>query len=165
MKTVIFFRHGKSDWGADYGSDFERPIAKRGRKAAQAMGRFLSEIDQIPDSIISSAALRARQTMEVACDSGKWKNTAIRITETLYESVPQLVLREINQEPDTTQLLLLVGHEPTWSETVSHFIGGGQVRFPTAAMACIDLDFELWEEVGFGTGELIWFIPPRLLKY
>ena len=39
MKTLLFFRHGKSNWDADYDVDHNRPLAKRGRKAARAMGR------------------------------------------------------------------------------------------------------------------------------
>ena len=42
MKRLLVFRHGKSDWDADYGVDFERPLALRGQKAARTMGRFLA---------------------------------------------------------------------------------------------------------------------------
>ena len=38
MRSVIMFRHGKSDWDVDYGPDHDRPLAKRGIKAAKKMG-------------------------------------------------------------------------------------------------------------------------------
>ena len=41
MKSVILFRHGKSDWGANYDHDHERPLSKRGIRDAKKMGKFL----------------------------------------------------------------------------------------------------------------------------
>ena len=32
MKTILVLRHGKSDWSDPYQADFDRPLAKRGRK-------------------------------------------------------------------------------------------------------------------------------------
>ena len=70
-KSVILFRHGKSDWNATFESDHDRPVSKRGSKAAKKMGKYLSNIDQVPSLIISSTALRARNTAEIAIKAGK----------------------------------------------------------------------------------------------
>jgi len=70
MKTVLLFRHGKSDWYADYDWDHNRPLAKRGRKAARAMGRWLAETGPLPESIVSSSAKRAQQTLKRARKAG-----------------------------------------------------------------------------------------------
>jgi len=43
MRTVILFRHGKSNWNAKYGLDFERPLAERGILASKKMGRYIAE--------------------------------------------------------------------------------------------------------------------------
>ena len=162
MKTLLFLRHGKSDWDAPYDRDHDRPLAKRGRKDAKKMGKFITELDLEPDSIICSTALRARGTMERAKKAGNWESP-VRLTEDLYHAYPDDLLREIRAEPDTTTTLMLVGHEPTWSETVSAFIDGGDLRFPTAALARIDMDILSWREATFGIGELILMVPPKLL--
>jgi len=73
------------------------------------------------------------------------------------------LLSEVRNEPATTDVLLAVGHEPTWSEAVSALMGGGDVDLPTAAMARIDFDVDRWREVGPGTGVLAWIVVPRLL--
>ena len=71
--ALIVFRHSKSDWSADYGgSDLERPLAKRGRKAARAAGRFLAATE-VPDSVICSPALRARATLDLASEARDWE--------------------------------------------------------------------------------------------
>ena len=72
MKTLLFLRHGKSDQDTDYGHDHERPLKKRGRKAARTMGRFLTKTDQAPDSVIVSASVRAQETLVMALDAGGW---------------------------------------------------------------------------------------------
>lgn len=162
MKTVIFFRHGKSDWNAEYQSDQQRPVSKRGKKAARRMGKFLAKSGQSPDSVITSSAVRARTTVELAAEAGKW-TCPVRETLALYESSPKTVLREIQAEPDNTSTLLVAGHEPVWSDSVSRLIGGANLRFPTAAMARIDFEVEKWREVSFGRGALIWLVPPKAL--
>lgn len=163
MKTIILFRHGKSDWNADFDHDHERPIGKRGRKAARAMGRFLTEVDQQADRIVTSSAVRARQTLEQAQEAGAW-TAPVRVTDALYDASPDDVMEEIWAAPDATACLLLVGHEPTWSLMTGRLIGGGQVRFPTAAMARIDVEVERWNGVSFGSGTLMWFLPPKLIS-
>ena len=161
MKTLIFFRHGKSDSDADQGVDHERPLARRGREAARTMGRFLGLANLAPDSAVTSSAVRAQTTLELAREAGQWR-CPVRVTRALYEATPAAVLREVREERDASSVLLLVGHQPTWSETVSLLAGGGSVRFPTAAMARVDLDVDSWKSAEFGTGELVWLVPPKL---
>ena len=162
MKTVLLFRHGKSDWDADYDYDHNRPLAKRGRKAARAMGRWLAEIGPLPDSIVCSTAMRAKQTLKRAQKAGAWDAPA-RFTRDLYGAYPSDLLTIIRHEPDTTQALMLIGHEPAWSETIDLFIDDEIDHFPTAAMARIDLPITAWREAAFGRGTLIWLQKPREL--
>lgn len=163
MKTLLFLRHGKSDWDADFEHDHERPLKKRGTKASRQMGRFLAAAGPLPDRIVTSTAVRARTTAALAKEAGGW-TAPVRETRALYEAGPQDLLREIHAEDDAAETLLLVGHEPTWSATVGHLIGGGDVRMPTAAMARVDVDVARWAEVRFGGGLLIWLVPPKAIQ-
>jgi phosphohistidine phosphatase len=163
MPGLILFRHGKSDWDADYpGGDAARPLAHRGRKAAKRMGKFLARAGQPPDAAITSPAVRAESTLRLAMEGGGW-SCPVRTAATLYDGGFSGLLAEVRKEPATTDVLLAVGHEPTWSEAVSAFIGGGEVDLPTAAMARIDFDVDGWDEVGSATGVLVWIVVPRLL--
>ena len=162
MKTLLILRHGKSDWNADFRYDHERPLNKRGEKAARAVGRYLTATDQVPERVITSTAVRARDTLALALEAGGW-TSEVRETDALYEATLSDVLREVQAEPDEADRLLLVGHEPTWSSMVSELIGDARVRFPTAAIARIDLDVGRWADVQWGGGELVWLIPPKLL--
>lgn len=162
MKTLIFFRHAKSDWNSAFQADHDRPLAKRGVKAAKSMGRYLSEIAQTPDSIVTSSAERAQQTVTLAAEAGGWE-APVRICPAVYGATPHDLLEEIRTEPEGSDVLLLAGHEPTFSSTISLLIGGGTVRFPTAAMARIDFPADDWKEVQFGRGQLIWMAIPKVV--
>ncbi|HMG28445.1 MAG TPA: histidine phosphatase family protein [Acidimicrobiia bacterium] len=161
MPALILFRHGKSDW--DTGDDDRaRPLARRGRKSAQRMGRFLARAGQVPDAAITSPAVRADDTLRLAMEGGGWSCPA-RTAAALYGGGVEGLLAEVQQESAATEVLLAVGHEPTWSEAVVALVGGGDVRFPTAALARIDLDVDRWQDVAPGTGVLAWLVVPRLL--
>ncbi len=162
MLRLLVLRHGKSDWGAPYALDLERPLNARGRRAASLVGQFLTASGRAPDSVISSPAVRARRTVELAAEAGEW-SCPIRISESLYGGSVRGVLEEVRQESPTTSSLLIAGHQPTWSALISGLIGGGRCRFPTAALACIRFAHEDWSRVDFGGGELSWLVTPRWL--
>ncbi len=162
MKTVVFFRHGKSDWDADYEHDHNRPLAKRGRRAAKKMGRYLSNRGEVPTLVITSTATRALKTAAIAAKAGDW-DAEIRESRELYEAVPSYVLELIQALPDQISSIMLVGHEPTWSASIALLTGSSEIDFPTAAMARIALDVPGWEEVQPGSGELQWLVVPRSL--
>ncbi|MGH8513640.1 MAG: SixA phosphatase family protein, partial [Gammaproteobacteria bacterium] len=39
-RRLLVMRHAKSDWDSGAGSDFDRPLAKRGERDAPRMGRW-----------------------------------------------------------------------------------------------------------------------------
>ena len=83
MKTLMLLSHGKSDWGAETGSDHERTLAPRGVKAAQMMGRMMSASDLTPDLVVSSSAVRALSTARLAAEAGEW-SCPLEVTRDLY---------------------------------------------------------------------------------
>lgn len=162
MKFLLLLRHGKSDWSADL-ADHDRPLAPRGRDAAGRMGRFLGDLGQVPERVVSSTAVRARDTARRAAECGDWI-PEIETLNDFYGIDPDQLLDWVQSVEEPTGSLLLVGHEPTWSTFAESMIGGGSLRFPTAALARINLHVERWADVCPGCGELVWFQIPRVLK-
>ena len=157
-KRLFLLRHGKSDWGAEYG----RPLNDRGRRAAASVGRFLAATGFVPEAVVSSTAVRARTTVEHAAEAGGW-DVEIELDEALYGAWTTTVVDLVRRRGGNAASLMLVGHEPTWSETTSLLIGGGHVRFPTAAVAAIRFEVGRWSEIGPGGGMLEWMAPPKLI--
>jgi len=163
MRRLYLLRHAKSDWSTEHDHDRERPLAPRGVKAAATVGRFLARLDQRPELVLSSPALRARETARLAAAAGGWSGAA-RVANELYETTPERVLEVIRRCDDRVARLLLVGHEPTWSLLAGALVGGGEVKLPTAAVARIDLAAEHWRDAAFGGGTLVWLVTPKLLR-
>jgi phosphohistidine phosphatase len=143
-------RHAKSDWAADFESDHDRPLNPRGVEAAGQMGRLLTDLGQVPDMVISSTALRARSTAQLAARSGGWG-----IDDTLepgfYGTGPDTVL-EIVRRVDDAERLLIVGHQPTWGMIV-RALTDEHVEMKTATVALVELPIDSWAELD--TGSLI----------
>jgi phosphohistidine phosphatase len=161
MRSLILFRHGKSDWDAPFTADHERPLAPRGREAARHMGRLLRQTGQLPDLAVSSSAVRARDTLHIAVRAGHWP-CPVRVDEALYETSPGATLDWLRRLEGDPQCLLLTGHEPTWSALAGLLIGGGSLRVPTATLLRIDFETEQWSGISAGDGELRWLLPPKL---
>ena len=163
LRHLLLLRHGKSDWSADYRSDRERPLAPRGVKAAQRMGRFLTAVELIPDVVVSSPAVRARTTAELAVEAGAWE-CSIRIDSDLYGGGANAVLAVVRSLGIECETVLIAGHEPVWSSLVGGLSGGSQVRFPTAALACLSLQAPSWADLDWGRATLQWLVTPKLLR-
>jgi phosphohistidine phosphatase len=87
----------------------------------------------------------------------------IELTSAFYDTDPAAVLAEIAAR-DAPSRLMVVGHDPTWSELVSLLAGGGAVRLPTAAVACLELPMNSWKAVAPGKGRLVWLVTPKLVQ-
>ena len=159
MKTLLLMRHAKSDWGAEYSSDHERPLNNRGVRSAKLIGALLADRDEQPDLVISSTALRARSTAELAAGAGSWA-AEIVLEPDLYGSGPEGVLELAASAPDVDRLML-VGHQPTWSMVVGLLIGS-RVDMKTANVASVELFIDSWGELPEATGALNYLLNPRL---
>jgi len=161
MKRVLLLRHAKSKRGPEYDTDFERPLAKRGKGDSAKVGAFLTEQDLIPDQIYSSSAKRARQTAERCAEAAGYEGE-IRFHDTLYMGGVEAYLDLLANTDDSAVTVLCVGHNPDMAEMVET-LSGHWARMPTAALARIEFDVEHWEDLVPGEGNLVWVQEPRAL--
>ena len=163
MKTIILFRHGKSNWSANYSLDHDRPVSNRGIKAAKRMGLYLKKIDNIPDRVISSTALRASTTAQMAIDFGDW-NRELNLDQNLYGALPETIMALLVKQDDCYGSICITGHEPTMSSFIYKYTNAGYLRFPTATMARIDFDTNTWSAMDLSNGILCWLRRPKELN-
>jgi phosphohistidine phosphatase len=158
---VLLLRHGKSKRGPEYETDYERPLAKRGKRDAARVGAFLVERDLVPDLIVSSPAERARATAERCADAADYQGE-IRYDESLYFGSEEAYLELLWSLDDTVGRVLCVGHNPDIEgaiETLTHTYAS----MPTAALARIDFEADSWGELFPVGGRLAWVQLPREL--
>ncbi|MER5474585.1 histidine phosphatase family protein [Streptomyces sp. NPDC002935] len=166
-RRLVVLRHAKSAWPGGV-PDHERPLATRGRRDAPAAGRAMAGADLLPDLVLCSTAVRARQTWELAAE--QWGTPPpVRLDERLYAAdVPEL-LEAVREVPEHVRTLLLVGHNPGLEELVLELAVDGlddtldQVRtkFPTSAVAVLVWHGSAWHELGSGEALLTDVVVPR----
>ena len=161
MKTLLLLRHAKSDWDIPSMRDSERPLAKRGRKAAPRMGKALREKAVVPDYILCSPAIRARQTMELFVEAAGLE-VETRFEENIYDASSAELLKLVRHLPDERHCVLMVGHNPGFENLLSRLIES-VTAMPTAALACIEFPIDSWEDVEDGEGKLQWYLTPKKL--
>jgi len=155
MAEILLLRHAKSDHPAGM-TDQDRPLTSRGERSAHAIGRAIAEFGATPDLILTSPARRAIDTATLARDGGAWSAPIITV-EDFYGTGVTTVFGAL-AEHASVHRILAVGHEPTWSATVSALIGGGAVHMVTAAVACVETTLPATP----GSGWLRWMLHPRL---
>lgn len=158
MRTLLLMRHGKSDWTADYEGDHDRPLNERGVRSAEVIGKVLTEEGETPDLIITSTAVRARTTAQIAAEAGGWE-CEIVLEPRLYGTGSDQVVQVAAAAPDVNRLML-VGHQPTWSILVS-VLTGNQVEMKTATVTSVGFDIDDWSELPSVRGSIDSVYQPR----
>lgn len=165
VRQLVLLRHAKSAW-PDV-SDHERPLAPRGQRDAPEAGRWLRESGYVPDQVLSSTARRTRETWQLV-QRELGAEPPVTFHDVLYGAEVQDVLELVQATPDSVTRLLVVGHEPTMSETTLHLAGQGAgdalarvlTKFSTCAIAVLALP-GAWAEVAEASGTLTEFRTPR----
>jgi phosphohistidine phosphatase len=98
-RQLYILRHAKSAWDTDAPADFDRPLAKRGQKDAPRIGKWMHTHGLKPDVVISSPALRAKQTAIAVCGKLKFKQDAIQFDERIYEASSRTLLQVLADIP------------------------------------------------------------------
>ena len=168
-RQLLLLRHAKAVIG-DGLEDFDRPLAPRGEKAAEAMGRYMAENGLAPELVLCSPARRTAQTWEIAAQ--ELPETQLHLVEELYDFVSgEALLDVIRSRGDMVKRLLLVTHNPATQNLAVALSGTGDKtlrrdmmeKFPTAALAILTFSSGSWADTAEGQGHLDAFIRPREL--
>ncbi len=155
---VYFLRHGlASDREQWQGDDFERPLTDEGREKMAREAKALAKLGIALDAIITSPLVRAKQTAEIVADRLKLHNR-LKKDERLSPGFDAEQLRLVLQDHTDADAIMLVGHEPDFSATIEHIVGGAKIDLKKGGLACVDL-----ANVASLDGVLLWLVPPKLL--
>jgi phosphohistidine phosphatase len=162
MKTLLILRHAKSSWDEPSLPDHDRPLNRRGRHDAPRMGELIRSLDLVPDLVVSSTAVRARTTAELAGEQAGYTEP-ILLAGDLFHGAAEDYVAVLRTLPPEIHNALIVGHNPDLEELVEDLTGAME-RLPTAALAHIALPIADWSELNMATkGELKGLWLPREL--
>ena len=174
MLTLLLLRHAKSSWDDPGLADYDRPLAKRGKKAAPEIGAALAAKGLRPDLVLCSSAVRARETLELVLKALGPPAPEVRYDEELYMAAPAILIARLRKhmaDPASPQHVMLVGHNPGFEELARMLAGSGggddcarlAEKFPTCSVAVIAFDADSWSAVEAGAGRLAHFLTPKHL--
>lgn len=154
--VIYFLRHAEAEADAD--TDFDRKLTEKGQEQAEKAGAFLLKNELKPDVILTSPVVRARQTAKAVA-----KKLGMEFEEAQWLScgmAAQTCLKEL-RACDKKAAVLLVGHEPDFSEVIAALIGAGEadaLKIRKTSLTAIEL-----RTYKCGAGQLQFLVPVRLM--
>jgi len=172
-RRLVLLRHAKSDWSNPRLADEKRPLNPRGLRDAPRMGAWLKRRGIVPDKALVSPARRAQQTWELA-RARLGAEVPAETVEMLYAFGSHRPLMEAARRfGGDARTLMLVGHNEAMHELAETLAKSGdeatlrrlRKKFPTAAVAVIDLPIAEWFELSDLTpGHLVHYIRSKDLR-
>jgi phosphohistidine phosphatase len=144
MKTLTLVRHAKSSWKDASLADRDRPLNKRGKRDAPEMGRRIAAAGIRPSLIVSSPAVRAWTTARIIADEIGYPREFLQRDKRLYLASVNGILDVIVAQDAGFNSLMLVGHNPGFTDFANYLVPGLTNNIPTAGVVCVQLDTEDW---------------------
>jgi phosphohistidine phosphatase len=155
---LILLRHGTAEDSHPDG-DFSRALIEKGRKQARRAAKLLKAASALPEIVLTSPLVRARQTAEEFCQTAEIPGATIQ-GWLACGMTPETALGELTAFHDFKSVAI-VGHEPDFSELIQWILGasGGGIEVKKGAVACLQVN------PPSRRGTLIYLIPPMLAKH
>ncbi len=165
MKTLFLLRHAKSSWSHLALDDHDRPLKKRGLKAAPRMGAVLRDLGLRPEHVLCSTALRAQETWRlVQAELPEGDRIPVSHHADLYHCEPLKFVAALTHVAEPVACVLIVGHNPDLESFLTQLTGETH-RLSTAALARLTLSLDAWSDMTETTrGQLDAIWRPRELQ-
>ena len=145
MKTITFLRHSKSSWEYDV-SDINRPLNEFGINKIKKVSNLSKDTFNQVEIFFSSPANRAIHTSIILANSLEIDLKKIIICKELYTFNMFEVFDFIKQINDKYSNIVLVGHNPAYTEISNYFFENKILNLPTARWFCLKFDTDSWSD-------------------
>jgi phosphohistidine phosphatase len=168
-RTLLLLRHAKSSRDDPALADLDRPLTRRGHRAARKLAQRLSDrAGGPPGLVLCSPARRTLETLE-PLSRRLPVDAAVLVERGLYLAGAERLLRRLRRLPDAARDVLVVGHDPGLHELALALARPGRSRdlarlrekHPTGALVVLALDLSCWRDLEPGTGRLVEYTIPR----
>ena len=154
---LLLLRHGRAeDFSPD--GDFSRELVEKGHEQARHAARILSAAQLLPDLVLSSPVVRAKQTA-ITFTSAAGMPGPIFLNWLACGMSPETALAELSHFPDFKRIMI-VGHEPDFSRLISHCLGGSaEIEVRKGSLTCLVL------RPPAPRATLLFLVPHKLAKH
>ncbi len=154
---LYFLRHGIAE--DDAPTDEERQLTAEGRDKCRAAASGLAALDVAFTHVWTSPLIRARETAALVLPQ-----QPAEVHGVLANQGPRALLAELAKLP-ANAVVLLVGHEPQFSETIGALLGiespAGAIEMKKAGLAMVSADLRSWTA---GSARLGFLLTPKQLR-
>jgi len=152
---LILLRHGKAE-NINIQGDSARELVGKGRLQARKAAVALKRAGLLPEIVLTSPMIRARQTADEFCETAGMPGPVIQ-SWLACGMHPEDALKELAGFLEFKRVAI-VGHEPDFSELIEWILGasGGSVEVKKGAISCLRV------MPPARNGTLIYLIPPKL---
>ena len=164
-RRLYLLRHAKSSWEDPALADHDRPLAGRGRRAATAVAAHIATHALVPDLVLCSTSARTRETYQRI--ESALAGAPVLFERGVYAASADDLLARLRMVPDQVTSVLVIGHNPGLEDLALLLARPSlerdslQTKFPTAALATLDLTGSHWSELGRDCANLTAFVRPR----
>lgn len=168
VRRLVLLRHAKAERGASL-ADIQRPLALAGRRQSGHVGSRLAAAGLLPDVVLCSSAVRTRQTWELSRATLGAADVDVRFDDAVYHAGVSDLIDLLRGVSDHARTVLVVGHEPTMSQTAAALAGEEstpeavarvRVGVPTATYSVLELA-GVWQTLDLGAARLTTVVSPE----
>jgi phosphohistidine phosphatase len=151
---LILLRHGKAEDFHSQG-DSARALVEKGREQARRAGLILQVAGLLPEIVLTSPLVRARQTADEFCQAAGIPGPVVQ-GWLACGCRPETVAAELAAFHDFKRVVI-VGHEPDFSRYIQWSMGayGASIEMKKGALACLRVSPPARH------GLLVYLIPPK----
>jgi len=150
MKTIVLLRHSYTENHHTGKDDFYRHLTPKGIKVAKLMGHELKKQISNIDLIISSSAIRTRETTEIL-KKEVFPETTIRFEKDLYYlQFTNLFFDFIYSLNESVKTVLFVGHNPVFSFLAQSMSDNPNLYFHPGSFLVANFQTKQWTEINHG---------------
>jgi phosphohistidine phosphatase len=157
VRHAIAFARSARRWP----DDAERPLSPQGEARARKAALGLKRITEHPAQVLVSPLRRAQQTAAILSQFAGWPK-AVECAQLLPGAAPEGLLALLARSRGSR--VAVIGHQPALGRLLAACLPGGvgAAAFEFRKMGVALLAFQ--GAARGGRGELIWLLPPRILR-
>ena len=157
VRHAIAFARSARRWP----DDAERPLSPQGEARARKAALGLKRITQHPAQVLVSPLRRSQQTAAILTQFAGWPKAA-ECAQLLPGAAPERLLALLARSRGSR--VAVIGHQPALGRLLAACLPGGvgAAAFEFRKMGVALLAFQ--GAARAGRGQLIWLLPPRILR-
>lgn len=146
-KELYVLRHAKSSWDEPNVDDVDRELTTRGINDAYVVANRQKKLLKDVDLLLTSHANRATHTSTIVAGVIGYPFDKIKISSTLYEVSETQLISIIKSLPNENTRVLIVGHNPTFTNFVNRYLKNPIDNIPTSGIVGLSFNTPSWKEI------------------